>query len=645
VIDVLRLAQDSDLLTAEVFEELFTREIGRVATLRRVGVAPWCRAILGPPSAPWAPDRAARRFAAATRRSDVLCPNWQAIVLAPLLVWLRNRSRARVRLLLIAHAPGCYALEWALLTPLLRPGDRIVAASHNAKAAIEFLSPTLAPWIRVVPHPMAPLPRSPRSRSGDRLVSLGRIVPGKLLHRQIEAMDVLRTRGRRLPVMEIAGALEDGGRPGPGPYARTLIEKIRRLDLTDHVRLVGPIKGADAKAEFLSNARALVNLSVTVEESFGKAPVEALGLGVPVLGTRWNGLPETIGDCGALVPVVATAGGSVDVSPHAIADAIAHLIDRPPDRDACVKQAEQFAPAAILPRYAALLEETVDARAGDSDGRAEQEPAVAPAAPATGLLSVLPPLTRMSWRELFDRYLETCRTVRCSWDGGAPGAPSTGDRLRALMLASTRGPLERFSAGLPPASDPPAAVPRIESAALETDFVERIAASVMRPGLLSGRLACLVEVRDGGRADLLAHGVALLEREGIGCAGVGFLRAEERCLAGDYEAAVRQCLAIVDATVDTETAVAALRQLARLARKWQRPELALPLLTEWLDRFPDSPDAGPVWLDRAVNILQSAHADLDVGRFAIERARALLGDHPVVAKAASLFALRAISAA
>src|SRR5207253_5675612 len=138
------------------------------------------------------------------------CPSYEGIPLAPLFTALRNRARARARLLLIAHSPGAYVWEWAVLRPLLAEGDLIITPSENARAVITFVSPALAPFTRVVPHPMAPLPRPAMRLTPPwppRLVSLGRLHASKLLHRQIEALEVLRRRGRPVRAMDIAGSL------------------------------------------------------------------------------------------------------------------------------------------------------------------------------------------------------------------------------------------------------------------------------------------------------------------------------------------------------------------------------------------------------------------------------------------------------
>ena len=98
------------------------------------------------------------------------------MAVVPQLLHLRNESRAPIRLLFIAHAPGAYPLEWALLGPLLRRGDRIVAPSQSARDVIAFMSPRLLPHVRVIPHPIRPLPYQRTTQPAD-LVSLTRVHP------------------------------------------------------------------------------------------------------------------------------------------------------------------------------------------------------------------------------------------------------------------------------------------------------------------------------------------------------------------------------------------------------------------------------------------------------------------------------------
>src|SRR5262249_53961869 len=159
----------------------------------------------------------------------------------------------------------------------------IIAPSESARRTIAYLCPEVGAFVRTIQHPMAPLGRTMTATRRPRLATLGRIHAQKLTHRLIEAMVHLRTRGTKAPRLEIGGPLDDGGWHGPHPYTRMLREKVRRLQLEERVTFVGPVRGDAAKSAFLSTANAVVNLSVTIEESFPKTPVESLGVGVPVV--------------------------------------------------------------------------------------------------------------------------------------------------------------------------------------------------------------------------------------------------------------------------------------------------------------------------------------------------------------------------
>ena len=140
---------------------------------------------------------------------DFLCPDHHGLAFVPRLLALRNRGELPLRLLLIAHSPGAFLFEWVLVRPLLRPGDRIIAPSVSARDMIEWLCPELSPWVRVVPHPMRPLPEPGGPRAPAHLLSLGRLVPSKLVHRVLEALRILHDRGRTELRLVLAGPHQD----------------------------------------------------------------------------------------------------------------------------------------------------------------------------------------------------------------------------------------------------------------------------------------------------------------------------------------------------------------------------------------------------------------------------------------------------
>lgn len=628
MIRILRPRRKTGLISAEVFEEIFVRQLGRAFHVSTAPLASWCAAVLGPPEAAWPTARAARAFAVATKRADFLCPSYEGLPLAPQFAALRNRSCGRVRLLLIAHAPGACALEWALLGPLLMDGDLIVAPSRSARDLIVFLDPALERFVRVIPHPMTPLNRL-EPRASKRAVSLGRLHPGKLVHRQLEALRILRERGHDLE-MEIAGPVSESG-AGRSPYVRALGEMIRRLGMRDSVRLIGPVRGERQKAAFLAGARMLVNLSVTVEESFGKAPVEALGIGVPAVVTRWDGLPQTIGSGGIAVPVECPVPGTADIDAATLADAMECILDSPPRPEACMAQAARFHPDVVLRAYRRHLEAALGPAPELTEFPAWPAPDRA-AAPAAGLLAVAAPLTSYTWTDLFGLYILDCRSLRAHWERGpAVVPPTTIDRLRNVLLTATRAPLQRFLSGRE------ARVPRPPASATKpkpipgADYTTIMTAATATAGILpTSRVACLMEAREHGRADLVREGLGRLEADGVTGAGMDFLRAD--ALAGDAKFADAFALCLSGARNAPETEAVRLRQLAQIGRRWGRPERALPWLAEWLGRFPDSPDSGLVWLEYGVNAARAGPGWLDAAGVALSRAQMLLGDIPLAAR-------------
>lgn len=636
MIRILRPGRAPGLLTADAFEALFQRHLGGAFSVANVPLAEWFASFLGPPENPASLDRATDAFRDAVGSADFLCPTYEGIPLAPLLAALRNRSGARVRMLLIAHASGAYAMEWALLSPLLAPGDIVIAPSQSARRTIEFLCAPLAPYVRVIPHPMAPLRPSPTTRPERRVVSLGRIHPGKLLHRQIDAFAVLRDRGYDLPVLEMAGSLDEGGFNGLSPYARSLRQRIIRLGLGEVVRLTGPVRGEADKAAFLSGAEAMLNLSATVEESFPKAPVEALGLGVPVLGTAWDGLHDSVGDAGLLLPLARVGGGlgMIDIDAETVADGIERLLANPPSPERCLSHAASFAPKVIVPLYRRALMEALE-HAAEAETPAWPD-ATLPAAPAGGVLAHAPPLTHMSWRDAFSWHFRSAANQLAAWLGPAP-PPDVAGRLRSLVQAAVTAPLQDFLGGLTsrrtpnaftsavlPVTDPVAP----DRALTEDGLLDRLAQAAKGPGLPGGRLACSTVLATSGRWALLNE--TLAAAEGLAGPTLDALRARAAVAEGRpddafllLESALRECAAI-------ETEASRMREIARVAREGEHPARVLPWLRDWLGRYPDAPGSGAVWLELTITAARSGAPFRNEATRSLQCAQALLGEHSAI---------------
>jgi hypothetical protein len=402
---------------------------------------------------------------------------------------------------------------------------------------------------------------------------------------------------------------------------RSLRARILRLGLEDRVSLVGLIRGEEAKARFLDRASMLLYLSVSREESFGKAAAEALGAGIPVAATRWDGLPEVVGRCGRLIPLAeCSRSGGLDAEAEAVADAIADLLDRPPSAASCKAQAARFRGDAAADSYLAELRTAVRERA------AVPRPPISaaePLAPREGLLARVALLAADTWGTAFDRYREEVDDIRRAWKG-APSRESRGGRFRAFLLAATDRPVAQFLAGRNcarwmDASDP-IPIPKV-SGDTEGDRLRRMFAA---PASRHSKAQCLFDYAAAGRADLLAEGLNALRGSGDASEAVAYLAVELEIMEGRYAAAWDLFRKETPPDQTNEADGPKLRQLARLGRAWNRPESALPWLRSWLERYPDAPTAGPLWLDLATLAAATGEYDAEAMN-ACGRASELLG--------------------
>lgn len=155
---------------------------------------------------------------------------------------------------------------------------------------------------------------------------LGRLVPDKGVFEIIEAMSVLRNKGRRL-TLHIAGS---------GPSESAMKERVARLNLSADVRFRGELHGGD-KIEFWKHLHVFVFPSY--HEGLPYALLESLASGTPIVTTPVGAIPEIIedGTHGLCVPTRDIAG---------IVNAIESLLDSPQRlrcmSSACRKRAESM---------------------------------------------------------------------------------------------------------------------------------------------------------------------------------------------------------------------------------------------------------------------------------------------------------------
>ncbi len=591
-------------VTAQVFEARFGPLLVPDIDVTAVDGAEWLDAILGPGGACGRAQASA--FADAVAAYDFLCPDYNVAVLLPYLALLRNRSRSKVRLLIIAHSPGVWPVELALLRDLLRPGDRIIAPSRSAEGLICALLPALASFVRVVPHAQPAFPASRWRVPERRAVSLVRLCPQKLIHRQIEALSILRARGLPPIQMDLAGEIG----PSRGklyPYVASLVGGIRRAKLADTVRFVGLVRGDAAKAEFLRGACMVVNLSVALEESFGQSVTEALSDGIPVVTTNWDGLPETVGRGGVCIET-RHCDGMRDVAPDLIADAVEEMLSDAPTPAVCRAEAARFEPSRVRSELARELHLALEEEPGSKSCTGWCREAEAA---GSGVLDMTAPLTVMSTEELRELYLAAVGLIRRRL-GGCTTIRHDFDEIRDLVRAGVRPCVEHQLAGLGQPQLPSG--PGFGPVGMQWSRSLRdiVTAATTSLGTTSSRVACLRFLAAHGGSDELEPGLDVLSRETLDGPELPFLEARARRNAGDIEGAVA-VLSRHRASFMRRDGMLYLTELARAARQLRRGELALPALQAWVARYPDAPDIGTAWLEIAATLWAGRQAiDEDV---------------------------------
>ena len=134
-----------------------------------------------------------------------------------------------------------------------------------------------------------------------RVLTVSDVTPHKRQHLIAEAVCALRReKGFEDIAYRVVGRIFDA------PYAESINEMGRAL--TDEkgkpespaIELVGRLSGDDLASEFM-NARCFAFMSVC--ESFGIPPLEAMSFGSPVVSSDCCAMPEVLGPAAAYVPM------------------------------------------------------------------------------------------------------------------------------------------------------------------------------------------------------------------------------------------------------------------------------------------------------------------------------------------------------
>ncbi len=213
----------------------------------------------------------------------------------------------------------------------LRGADRVVAGSSAAAGeAVRLLGLDRA-RLRVVPHGLAPHiaaaleePPAPRRSTRPYLLAVSTLYGHKNYPRLLQAFAALRRRNAIPHELRIAGADADLS-------AADLRRMAAELGIGDAVSLLGAVPH-DRIGLLYRQADALVYVSVA--ETFGHPPLEAMAFGCPVIASNSTSLPEVTGSSAELVD-------PTDV--EAIAAGIERVINQPDLRATLVARGRQRA--------------------------------------------------------------------------------------------------------------------------------------------------------------------------------------------------------------------------------------------------------------------------------------------------------------
>jgi hypothetical protein len=234
---------------------------------------------------------------------------------------------------------------------------------------------------------------------------------------------VVHTYGYDRLKMVIGGSLTDSESNELTSYSRLLMFKIKRLRLEHHVCLAGEITAA-GKYEFFKDAFVSVNLSRTLEEAFPKASVEALGHGIPVVSTRWNGFCETVGPAGILIDL-ALDHGRAELAPDDLARAIVALYENPVPRETCLQQVLRYDASTLRKHYSDVVSHHVS-----RDTETKCGPETLP-----GLLDTLSFLSVFSHSELMEYHTQWVEGFFETLKTGRPGSPRASESFFRFFIA------------------------------------------------------------------------------------------------------------------------------------------------------------------------------------------------------------------
>ena len=200
----------------------------------------------------------------------------------------------------------------------------VVNSDYTRTQVIERLG--VPPGQITVCRPGAPdWQRRPEPVSPGHILFIGTIAPRKNAPGLLRAYTQLVATRRDAPELVLAGRMTADGLRGTGIDVAAVIDRIRMPGYVDDA----------AKRDLYARASMLVLPSF--DEGFGIPALEAMAMGVPVIGSSRGALPEVVGDAGLFID---------PDDPATIADAMRRLLEDSALRrrmaDAGVARAAQY---------------------------------------------------------------------------------------------------------------------------------------------------------------------------------------------------------------------------------------------------------------------------------------------------------------
>lgn len=234
-----------------------------------------------------------------TEQVDILHARSRVPAWIAYLAWRRMDPRSRPRFVTTVH--GLYSVS--RYSAVMTRGERVIAVSETARRYITENYPRTDPArIVVIPRGVDPrmFPyghRPPHSWSqrwfDEHPYLLDRFVltlPGRLTrlkgHEEfIDLIAALVAKG-----VPVHGLIVGGEDPRRQRYAESLRRRIARLGVGEHVTFTG--QRMDMR-EIYASSNIVLSLS-SQPESFGRTVLEALSMGVPVIGYEHGGVGEVL---------------------------------------------------------------------------------------------------------------------------------------------------------------------------------------------------------------------------------------------------------------------------------------------------------------------------------------------------------------